>query len=231
MQHLLSLNTWGFLYRRRKFSKGPARWLGAEAVALWGESAQPRLAGEDMALGTKTERGTLEATKNFLPLWTGKQGDRLFTESVQSLSLRFSRPDRMKPWAIWSHLTAAPAFSWSWSGAFLSFLAAWIILWFISSFFWKSALSNLKYTETFRSLLTSPNLNHFPNLFAILFLYVILLNFIWLISSSSDLFSALTPFWEDLNFWIFLREHWHPSKPQHGAGPCRLPQHVQSICA
>lgn len=88
--------------------------------------------------------------------------------------------------------------------------------------------SILKLSDLF---LISPNLNHFANLFAILFLSVILLIFIWLISRSSDLFSALTPFWEDLNFWIFLREHRHSSKPQHGAHSCRLPQHVQSICA
>lgn len=55
---LLLLNTCDFLYRRRKFSKGPPRWLGAKAVALRGESGQPRLAGEEVALGIKTERGT-----------------------------------------------------------------------------------------------------------------------------------------------------------------------------
>lgn len=176
LQYLLLLNTWGFLYRGRKSSKGLPRWLGAEAVALQGESAG--LAGEDVALGAKNERGSLNAMRNFVPTWTGKQEDRLFTESVESLSLRFSRPDRMKPWAIWSHLTAAPALSWSWSGTFLSFLAPWIVLWIISLFFWKTALSNLKYTEKFRPFLTSSNLNHLANLFAILFLCVILLNFI-----------------------------------------------------
>lgn len=164
-----------FSFRRRKFSKGPSGWPGTGALALWGKAGGLGMAGDEAALDRKSEK---RRGADWMMRETFHPGDRLLTEAVQSLSLEI-----FKTWLDEALISVILSHGWSCFELGLE----WKLFWapfqlelsydlFTYSFAWPLRLirSVVKLSNLFVS---SP---HLPvkssNLFAILFMYFVLLS-------------------------------------------------------